>query len=713
MFELLSSPHLGTLGPELQEETMRRMMSRYGYRLGEQETLSQAAASLLRPAGAEGIVPSLWTEEMSQLGGKLNIPGIGDVTIPAAEELSQLASYKTTAGVEVTPALAKEYEQLLGDAQLFEAGKITREEMLRSMNTARQQVQRSAMLTMTGTDSLLRGRLEGSRFLTSVPTTHVAEMGLARDEVGITYKYARRMLKEVGELHGDKALMNEYLARLRSGEAIGGAVMRHPFIGPHSTAPIRVRLIPGDEPIAVFGEKFMEAGLLPEDHTGRIMGKRLADVPGIERLGAMRLGPGVGLAMDFDADIVNLMLLPRGLEDKAMKAALTEEADAYAIRSQLLKAKKAGTKNLAQMEAAADAALKLRIPKEKLGLISESLQIARASVLSNTNKIETKRVMNALGFLEWLEQTPISGKHIPAGQSRDMITLFSNIRQSVNTRSKEKLIQNALSVVQRGGIGEKFLRQGGRVALEGRAGGLRVLDVPGINIEQAAEDIMTGMGIFEREGVGGISPARLRQIIRGRTAQRPITGAEAEALFSYGFKGQTPFAGLIQTIDSPGALTSMTRKVSGLRNRVASFGGRVLEHAKPIALGFGAAVGIATILSGPPKTLTMDAPPPMIKGRGRGGEDITPQDLTDPAAHRQLRGSPTVDPPIEGVNTAPVMPNSVSVSVRGKSRGAVDFNMLNSHIARSLGGAQVSSRVVDNRQSLNAQNIAKILKDGQ
>lgn len=688
MFELLSSSHLGSLGPELQEEVVRRMTHRYGYRLGEQEILGKSALALLEQKGKAGVLPSLWTEEMTQAGGLLNIPDLGDVPIPSHQQLSQLATYTTAGGIDVTPQLASEYETLISQARKYEIGEISKSDMLESMNTARQEIMRGQMLTITGNDALARGRLMGSRFLTSVPPVYST---LQRGEVGITRSMAERMLSEVAEVHGDRELKKTLMAQLEAGEAIGGLMMRHPFIGPHSSAAVAVRMVQGDRNTIQVGEEFFRASMEGKD------------------IGNIRLGPAVGMAMDYDADIANLMLLPEATGRKALSVAATEEADAYAVRSQLLKAKKAAVKGVTLSEAAAGAVLKHRIPKERLGLISESLQVARAAVLSNANKLERQRAMNALGFLEWLEQTPIAAKHIAAGEEKQMISLFSNIREAIGSRNREKLAASALSVVGIGGLGERFLGTGGRVVLEG-GGGTRAIDVQGIGLQQATEDIMGSIGEFERKGVAGISPARLRQVIRGRGAK--ISAEEARALFSFGFEGESAFSGLLKQVAEPSTMGKVSRAYTAARNKVASFGGRILEHAKPMALGFGAAVGIATLLSGPPRTMKMNAPPTVKPSRGgTGGENITPQDISSPELHRAQMGNPTVDQPLAGPQSTPIMPNSTRIKVRGKSQGGVDYNMLNSNLSRALGGAQVSSKVLDNRKSLDAQTLSKLMEE--
>jgi hypothetical protein len=692
MFEFLSSPHFGSFGPEMQEEVATRMMARYPHKLGEQRALRESLSGLLDPSGHAGIAPSAWTDEMFQKGGLLNIPGMGDVSIPGAEKMAQLSSYRTAGGLVIEPELEKGYRGLVSSAAALGRGEITREAMRESMTGLAQDVSRAGMATVTGTDSLLRGRLPGSRFLTAVPAE--VGSGLLPGEVGITGSYFRQMSRDLEKIYG-KGEMEQIRRRFFAGEAIGGLIGRHPFIGPYSTSAVGIRRIAGSEPIAMVGEELATAFLHEEGV--------------IKELGAVRMGPAVGMAMDYDADIANVMLLSSNMEGKALERSASIEADAYAIRSQLLKAKAAsGTTLASAADAAAGAALKLRIPQERLGLISESLQVARAAVLSNTAGLETQRTMNALGFLEWLEQTPISAKHIRAGEEAGMISSLEGIRTAIETRDAGKLARGARSIIGAGTVGERFLEKGAQVGLQS-LDDMRFVDVPGIEIGQASEDIMGAMKTFSTEGVEGISPQRVRQLIRTRGVA--ASEKEMRAMLNYGMKGASPFSGLLSTAAQPSKVTSAVGEIQAIRNKAASAGGQLIRNYKPLALGFGAAVGIATLFSAPPKTLAPGAttpPPPRMKGSTGGshvGTDIRPQD--------HVGGQPTVHNMVSSQNTARIAPTGTHVNIQGLSPGAVDYGALNSQLSRSVRGMQVSSRVIDNRESMTSQKIARILREGQ
>lgn len=690
LYELLSSPHLGELGPMLQEEISTRMFGRYGFRAEEQRALAASISSMIGLRGRAGALPSAWTQAMSQAGGLLNIPGMGDVSIPSTQAISQLASYKTAAGMEVRPQLGVAYEQLIEDARKLQTGAISQQEMRKSIEAVREEAQRAYSGTVTGKGGLLRGRLEGSRFLTAVPIQPGIE--LARNEIGITAEYARMMLTDIERIHG-KGAAEEVASKLFSGASVGAAVMRHPVIGPYSTAAVAAKIIPGEGPMAMFGEQFMEATLMG---------------PTPQRIGGIRISPAIGMAMDYDADVVNMMLLSGATERKAYVASISADYDAYAIRSQLLKAKKGVSAGAITIhEAAAGAALRMRVPKERLGLISESLQTARAAMLAS--KVESGRVMNALGFLEWLEQAPISSKHVPAGQEKSMLSLFANIRQSVINRDQEKLAQSALSIVGKGTLGEQFMRGGGRVRLTGPSG-TRLVNVPGVDVERAASDITAAIGEFNFKGIEGVSPSRIRQLIRGRGAA--ASAKESELLVRHGIRGVSPFGAFFQTVDAPGATAAATRELGSMRNRIAATGGRLLEHAKPIAIGFAAAIGIGMLLSRPPKMMSqqgLEAPRPRLK-KQPASERMSPESVPNIAGDAVV-GSPTVDNAMEGVNTARIMPTASHFTVRAQSPRGIDYDMFNSQLSHAAGGARVNSRVIDNRRSLSPQSLSRIMRE--
>jgi len=696
LFEFLTAPNLGELGRDVHEEIMGRMTYRYPHKAFEASELGKSIESLIKPSGGLGLTPSQLTKDFFQKGGLVNLSGLGDFYVPAADTISQLASYVPPSGEEVIPDLAAKYRGFVDVAEQFERGEINRTAMQAEMHQFAQDITRARMLTGTGGESLMRGRLMGSRFLTAAPPN--PGVFLKQNQIGITKDYAEMMLKDMEELYGGLEVGKIKEKLFAEGGSIGGMMMRHPSISPYSAVPVEFKVVEGEGPYAYFGERVTKAYLKNGD--------------ALEDLGLLRLSPMMGAMGDYDADIISAMMLSSNLSDEAIKRSRSAEADAYMIRNQLLKAKKAAVSgiSIADTEAMAGAAIKLGATKEQIGLISEATQTARAAILENSKALSHQRQMNALGLLEWLEQTPISGKHIKPGEEKNILTLMGNIQQAIGNRDTESLVRNVRQVVGTGTIGARFMDEGGTVALEG-LNGLIEKDIPGIGLEQAAQDISGSMTSFHKFNPAyGMSPARFRDIQRGRA--RNITAEEMSSLLTRSFKGASPLAGAVPPLHTPGTMSEVTQRAMAVKNRLMATGGKLIEHAKPVALGIGAAIGIAALFSSPPKTMGPgDLAPPMPRMKSGSGGQYIGTNIHDPDNYHAMKGSPTAQTPMAGMNRARISPAGTNVQVRGSSPGGINFGMLNSEISVALGGANVNSRVMDDRASLTPQRLSKIMNE--
>jgi len=689
-FELLSGPNFGKLGPQIQEEIATRMMARYPHRMEEQKILEKSLLSALSPSGQEGVLPSQ-AVDLFETGGKLNLPGIGDIYIPSKASLSQLSTYKTPNKMTIESQLAKQYESIFNQAIELEHGRISPEAMREELSGLASALHAERVGTVTGASSLLRGRLPGSRFLTAMPKANVGKVSIGRGEVGITSNYFEMMARDLEKIYG-KEQFSGIKRKFLAGGTIGGMVARHPFIGPYSTAAVGLKMIPGRDARAVLGEDFLETEIM--DRAGQF-----------QSVGRLRYGAAIGMAADYDADIVNVMLASPNTEGQLLDHSVRmADYEAYSIRAQLMKAQKAkDVLSLDESIRMSGAALKLRIPQEKLGLISETLQESRAAVLMNQIGLDKQRQMNALGLLEWLEQTPISAKHIASGEEVNMISLLENIRGSISRGRKEDLVRNIRSITGTGTTAERMLEED--VVARFREGSqMRYRDVKGIKLEQAVSDILGSNQLFKRVGSEGMSPARYRQLMRNKGSA--ATAKEMEIMMKHPFSGVSAFSGFITHSSAPGRLSQAATYFQAIRNNVATAGGKLIEHAKPIGLGFAAAVGISAVFSKPPTMIgEIDQPVPSTKSGSGGanlGVDMEPAEI--------VRGRPTMNTMETFGRRAMVSPGT-SVNIEASSHGNVDYNQLNTQLSSSIKNLKVQSRIVDNRMSLTAQKISGIIEE--
>ncbi len=711
MLELFKSPHWGELGPQVQQEIAERMGARYPNRLIEQETLGQALESLIQPGKAGGTTfsPSelslMAKERRAELMGEgfnLRVKGFGDVMIPSGNTLKQLADYKTASGEVIHSDLAHQYRSFIEQAGLFESKEINKDIFMDSVHGLQEQVARSKALTFSGVDSLGRGELPGSRYLTMVPHEQVAKTPWleASGEVFATDTYMNKMFGDMEDLYGQ-----EYTKGLRgkweAGEGIEGIMGRHPGIGPYSIAPVQFKRMAGDGANIAIPEYFMNAKW-----------KNPASGKWEELASQLRFSPAVGMAGDYDKDIAFAMIAgpntKEGIRRTLTNPEWIQNNLEHQIRSQLLKSKVGPATGLSLEELRAAGASKLRVPKESLGLLSEELGTTKAAVLAHMDPAGG-RVGAAQSFLEWWEQTPISGKHIQPGRESELRSLFEQGTRALR-EGNAPLFKQATEKI----FSQKALQglQGamlyGNVEME--IGGDRTM-IKGHDLGGLLDDIMNARKKYQAAPPGGLSEEVMRGIQRGKPSRAARSWQIPKMAAT---KMKTAFgAYLPASMGGKGAMTALGETVNAARNKMGAIGRGLLEHARPLGLGFAAAVGLSTVLSRPGQTLdTSDLTPPAPRMQsGTGGAQIP----TGIHPEGYVSGEPTVRNPVEGSNTAMVSPGqppgATRVVVRGASRGA-DYQAVSQSLSGATRGGQISSRVRDDRVALTPQKLASILYRG-
>lgn len=697
VYEALGGPGLGGLGSEIKTEFAERIMADRGYRLLEEQQIARALTSIeeMKPISGALSAAEVAKNGLPLEGGYMKI-GKGAVYIPPSSTVSALASYKTPTGKEITPDVTNAY---LGLAEAEARGG----NVGSAIKNLEREVMNARTSTITGKGGMLRGALPGSAYLTGL--TSIGTEYATRDPsaIGITERYANRMFRDLERVYGADE-MAEMRSRFSGGEAVSGLIARHPAIGPYSIQPAKFQLISGDRDVAVFNERIL---------------KGKAIVRGIEEQlnNPIRLSPLVGLAADTDGDTMAAILvspkMERSLSSYALDQSMTTQYENYAIRSQVLKAKASGDSSITLREAMAGSAHKLRVTEGgRLGRISIGLQQARAAIYSGMGPKNTQQSINALGLLEWLEQTPISGKHIPAGQEERMLYSLDNIQQALMTRDPMRLTNEVESIMSRASnVGQAALREGFDIDLgEGRR------RVPGLDYRQAAQDIINAQHSYSSYAVDNISAERAREISMGRAV---ATAEEIRNINRTGM-GPGPFAEFFSggTAGKPSIMRQIVQHSQGMSNRLGAAGKSMLPFAKKVGLGLGAALGIAAILSDPPKSLGPGASTPPSGFLGNAGTAGSRLDLNMqriPSTEHQS-GSPTAANLVSVPNKARISSKenySHQVQIRGLSSGGTRYDELRKQISGATGGnSVVRSNIRDSRSSLTPQKISDIINGG-
>lgn len=703
MIELLRGPHWGGIGKDLEMELAERMGARYPQRVAEQGILGQSLMSLVEPGKLEG---AAYTPEeilgMSpearkaamQEGFNLRINKFGDVIVPAEGTLKQLASYKTSTGEVVRPDLARGYQDFIQDAASFTRKDVNREIFGESVGRLQQEIGTAYTRTFSGLDALGRGRVPGSRYLTSVAYKH--EEALGANKLNVNYISRQSMEGMVGEL--EDLYGSEYaektLKTFEAGGEVPGLRWRHPGVGPYSVEPTLFKMMPGvkDDVLGV-PEYFQKA-------RWRAEGGEFQDLPN-----QLRLSNALPLAEDFDKDASTSMVAGPNTKGKVEQLLADPQWNArnvdYQIQRQLLIPKRTGGPKVAPTirELMGSAAGKLRIPKESLGLLSTELTTTKAALLMTAGSAE--QTLAAQTFLEWWEQTPISGKHLQTGKESELPRLIQQATHALRTSDAPTLMDLTRKIIgEEGmtGVQGALLNEG--IQVETPEG---IRKVRGLDWENTLNNMMERNRAFRQAPAGSLAGSTRRRIeTKGLRSTKEVMGYLES-------QGKSSFeAWLPRPTRSPKMMSSVVQKVNSLRNRAAAMGGKLLEHARPLALGFAAAVGLATVLSRPGKSLEetdMIPPAPSTQG-GTGGANIG----TNIHPQSYMQGSPSTPNPLEGVNGALISPGQPSrFVIQGNSPGNTNYTRLSQQLA-AVG--PTSTQIQDNRRSLTPQKMADILQRG-
>jgi hypothetical protein len=725
--DILDNPWWGKTGQAIQGELIQRMgAEKYG-RILEQEFLGKSLASMIQPKTIAGSITasSVVGKELWDQGFSMNLKGIGDIVVPPAERMSQLASYTTASSLPVTPDLALDYKNFVEQAQLYEQGKIPKEAMRSELDTLIGKVSRARTGTVSGKGGLLRGELPGSRFLTSVTALQKEYKELGSGVSGITESSAEAMFRDLSSFMPD-----EHIEQMRKtfsgGGKIPGMIMRHPGIGPYSIVPTYFQKVSGARDVIVMPEIETRGALgagqlspveaeqfaaltkraLNQNEAARKIFKR----QGITMLDSLRLGPAVGLADDFDADIVSaIMVSPESqklLEEQM--AGMGDDYTTYSLRMQLLKSKAKKGTDITIAEAIADDSIKLGATQRgRLGQLSNTLSATKAAVLSQQKTLGKAGTENAMFLLEWLEQTPISAKHIAPGEAVSMIDTLTSINESVRYKDTGKLVKSVENIMSsdltksRGSL----LREGATLAME-EGNKITTRFIPGIDIEKTASNIINSIKSFETMEVGGIKAPRLHELLAGKGSL--ASPQEAEVLLSKGIKHFNIGRALNEIPIEKGIGAKLSEHYMSFTNQLGAAGKGLLPHAKPLALGFAASVALSSLLSPPPLTVSPQAmlPPRADMRSGSGGMDqpMHPQDYP--------MGSPRTPPSIPPGRAFVTNDQGANIRVRGRSNSRQDYSGLNSSLNQVVPGSNVRSQINDNRRSLTSRNISHILRNG-
>lgn len=741
IFTLLEGGAFSSLSDDVGQELMGRVMAthpeRYFLHQGLEKTL-QSIHGTATP-GSEDIVirpHELGFEDLDRIRKQdhwiaTGVPEVPHVFVPGYDNVPALRPMKIGSGQMVEPSpVSKIFRNIESDVKMlaektsgYDADTVL-QNFDRNNTGYVSKLAREFAIAGKGTGALTRGSLMGSRFLTAVSDIgtegpsrfyrEIEQLNLPDSNlvVGVPEKHGLKMIREMGDLYGAEA-MDDMARRFSAGGVIGGGIARHPFIGSYSMQPVLLKKVNTPDPVLLVPERIKDVTL----HLGEEAVK--TQITG---------GILTGMALDKDADIAMAMAFNPKLE-KRIRTELTtpgselmramdtglREADDHAIRMQLLKAKKGSGSSadvtLSQLQSMMADKSKISVVDEEVGRVSAKLQKARAAIVNSSLDATSKS--QATGLLEWLEQQPISGKHL--SQSRVLSGDFEQQMAMIMRGAggdERALVSTVQSMVLPEGLSsseralnEAMLGRGVDITMNGERRFVR-----GFELEKTASNLSKALNQYVSAGIG----KQQSQIDR-------LTSLKGEQSVSRANLGKLLEA---NSLSRPSGFSSSARNALSSINRAASEAKATIKPLVRPALIATAVAGVgAALLSGPPPKLTPPPSPGPQEGAPQMRAPMTAtmpnnrrDEIENPAPVSQKLGSPST--PNSYPNSGTVMETggldrrqSFRASINARNLTPQQRGELGRRLGSNYSGSSINMTVVDSRRSLSRGSLSDMLED--
>lgn len=685
-FMALKGGALGEFGEQISDDIARRLAVTNPEKVAVHAELGRTLESLtgkFKPGGEVLDLATMRADEIGERfrqfteagGGTMRFgKGFADMYVPGADELKALRPYQV-GEKQIYSDLYGTYERMAyTGARLHEQTPLSIEQFNKERDVFVRELQKQHAPAGKGMGAIERGKLIGSRFLRGVSEAGTKPITNDLFTVGISKKYAADMFDELAEsgLYSSADLQS-LRERLFGGGRAGAFVSRHPFIGQYSHQPIMVELLEGtDAPDIVIPERLRT-----------VAGKKIT------------LGPLVGMAGDKDADIFSLMLL--GPKEEAAARRAIENADSafvhnymqHQVRMSLLKPPKAGASEATTLQKMIGGALQLGTTQRYVPELSIELSRARAAVGS---MMTGESRANAEAMLEWLEQTPISAKHLKTEEilSGELGGQLDTLVQAMRDKSAVRLRESMEQLVKGNDTAMDMLKKGIDLSPEDmrqlESAGVKGVrrHIKGIDLEATIKDVMSSLQQFEHTRMG-----REFDTMAGRAF-----GMTAQELPEYLAK--------LSSNTRQGLFASVAEASVAADNMIGRLGKGMAIAAPKLALGFAASIALSSILSSPPESVGSGSALPKAKSnvKYKGAKNLRPEDMHPPS---QRLGQPS-HPMMLHPSTVMMAPPGASPQVDIRARGSSIINGpgLAERIRQAIGGrTSVDMSVRDDRSSLN------------
>lgn len=606
--------------------------------------------------------------------------GVNDMYVPGAEAISSMRSFTTASGKEVYSDLFGVYENAARQGTLLNVqGGINSSEFAGQLDKTIGDLQYHHAVAGKGLGAVERGKVLGSRFLMGVTEPDQGWVGKAPDDIytaGISKKYSDQMFDEMNQsgLYENQELKSMQ-TKFNRGERVGGFMSRHPFIGAYSHQPIGLQMIRGDEAVVSIPEKVFN-----------LRGRDLT------------LGSLLGMAGDKDADHFSVMMLSPRHEAHARRA--LQEADEgfingymnHQVRMGLLKPQKAMTKDMTTLQELIGGTMKLGTTQSYIPQLSVELTKARAAIGGMAGQAK----VNAQTLLEWLEQTPISAKHLStqdvldeklSGTLKGIVNAFQDTNEEGLRYAIDQMVGSGKSAQSSLDILGKGINLTDTELQGLRDSGLKGIQqhIPGIDADKTISEMMESIRSFS-----GTPAGREFELMTGRGK-----GFGIKELPEYlaSLSGKAPKGAMFASVSSAA--------IAG-DNMLSRVGAGLANAAPKLGLGFAASIALSSILSTPSSSVGsgVEMKANVNRNQGKAGNRIKPEDLHPPS--RRL-GEPTAPSMLHPTRVLLASPGqSPQVDIRARGSSIVNGSDLSSRIRQAVGGrSNVNMNIRDDSSNLN------------
>lgn len=696
--EILRRGPMGQLGVDISDELNRRLALSNPEKMQVHQELGKTLGTMtgeIKPGAGkvfnigEDFNPARFQAFVEQGGGYID-PGKGmrQIYVPGANIVDKMRPFETAAGEKVTGNLSDIYRDIAeSGARMYDpVSPISPGQYEKELQGHMQKVFRHYAPGGKGMGAVQRGKIAGTKFLRGVSEAGgrtISDVNVA----GISDEMFISMMDEMEDQRiYSKAQREAIQESFMQGKRVGGVIARHPFIGDYSVQPIQYERVAGAGTNIVLPEPTVNI---------------TAAAGGEYKAATLRLGPLLGMAGDKDADNFAAMLVSPDNEKKIRR--MLEQTDneysrrytEHQVRMQLFEAGKPASSNLPTIKRMIADMEKTAAPKRYVAPLSVQMS-------------EAKRALGAFGrggaaadasaLLEWLEQTPISAKHMSAEQvSRGGLeAMITDIGDAVRTRDAGRLGSIVENIVAGDEVARNMLTGSVRISQRaaddiGRATGIKIArSISGTNVQAGIQEMMRSLGEYETSGL-----SRMDQISTSRGPRIKMQEA-AEFLSRMGDTMQAPKAGL---------MASVSRATQGAQNMLGAAGRGIIKHHKTIGFGFAGSLALSAILSNPKDSIGPMAPGPDPRGimnKGKASSNMNKEKL-----------HPT--PPTLGQPSAPAVPWPERALLNFGASQQVNVKARTKHfiksvdVAASLSNAHkgpLSVDIHDHRQTLNENVIA-------